>query len=345
MKKQILFFVLLLPLLSFSQNETILRQDGIVFPRMTSTQRTALKTAVKGQCIYNTDFNNLECYTGTGWKLSNKNVGFTAELDSTYFLPNFTGTIITKFRESSDSGNNFNPNGGVFTAPVKGVYHFDLKISFVKDLVDFDNIPVTLRFRVNGAAVGGQLYDRITLRSNYGQDVQYSTNIQLNEGDQVTVRVLVVSGNATAKVKIRGGSNSIADSNLSGFLIYQLPSSAAFKSTQNNQVDSCCPNLKDTNFDKLPTNATHSIVAKLEQNYPNPFYQNTLIRYQLLERFEKAFVRITNHNGQLVKEFPISQNGKGAIRIDAGSLDSGSYFYSLIVDGQMVDTKKMVLTK
>jgi hypothetical protein len=31
--------------------------------------------------------------------------------------------------------------------------------------------------------------------------------------------------------------------------------------------------------------------------------------------------------------------------INAGNLDAGMYLYSLIADGQIVDTKRMILTK
>jgi hypothetical protein len=40
-----------------------------------------------------------------------------------------------------------------------------------------------------------------------------------------------------------------------------------------------------------------------------------------------------------------TENGKGEITINAGELKPGVYVYTLIVDGSLVDTKQMILTK
>jgi hypothetical protein len=37
--------------------------------------------------------------------------------------------------------------------------------------------------------------------------------------------------------------------------------------------------------------------------------------------------------------------GKGILNIDAATLSSGTYNYSLIVDGKVTDTKKMAIAK
>jgi len=37
--------------------------------------------------------------------------------------------------------------------------------------------------------------------------------------------------------------------------------------------------------------------------------------------------------------------GSGVVNIDASSLNSGSYNYTLIVDGKTIETKKMIVTK
>jgi len=42
---------------------------GIVFPRMSTAQRNSI-TAKQGQCIYNTDLEAIDCYTGSEWKVN-----------------------------------------------------------------------------------------------------------------------------------------------------------------------------------------------------------------------------------------------------------------------------------
>jgi hypothetical protein len=50
-------------------------------------------------------------------------------------------------------------------------------------------------------------------------------------------------------------------------------------------------------------------------------------------------------NGLQVDEYPISSFGIGSVIVSAGHLEAGMYLYSLIADGQVIDTKRMILTK
>ena len=85
--------------------------------------------------------------------------------------------------------------------------------------------------------------------------------------------------------------------------------------------------------------------ARLEQNAPNPFNQNTMINYSLPEKAGNAVINITDMNGKVIKTVPLTEKGKGQLVLEAGQLAAGTYRYSLIVNGKLLDTKKMVLTK
>lgn len=85
--------------------------------------------------------------------------------------------------------------------------------------------------------------------------------------------------------------------------------------------------------------------ANLSQNRPNPFPENTTIDYFLPEGSENARMAIYSLNGQLITSFPLTQPGKGQVQLKAGRFPAGTYLYSLIIDNQVLDTKKMVLTK
>jgi hypothetical protein len=85
--------------------------------------------------------------------------------------------------------------------------------------------------------------------------------------------------------------------------------------------------------------------ASLEQNVPNPFTSTTTIHYMLPQKPTTAQVLITDKNGRVFKQVNISGNGKGMINIDAASLTSGTYNYSLLVDGRVIGSKQMILTK
>lgn len=85
--------------------------------------------------------------------------------------------------------------------------------------------------------------------------------------------------------------------------------------------------------------------ALLFQNNPNPLNNVTFIDYFLPENTQSAFVKVIDNNGKLVKAFPVNQTGYGQLELDCTNLQSGIYYYSLIVDKQVIDTLKMVVAK
>ncbi len=86
---------------------------------------------------------------------------------------------------------------------------------------------------------------------------------------------------------------------------------------------------------------------KLEQNYPNPFNPTTTIKFSL-PKTGIVSLKIYDVAGREVMRLLNSQpmNAGYQTQLFNGSmLSSGVYFYSLIVDNNLVDTKKMVLIK
>jgi hypothetical protein len=83
--------------------------------------------------------------------------------------------------------------------------------------------------------------------------------------------------------------------------------------------------------------------AQLEQNQPNPFSENTVINYYLPNSTERATMAITDMNGVVLKTFTLSGKGYGQVLIGGGSLPSGTYIYTLTVNGERVDSKRMML--
>jgi hypothetical protein len=84
----------------------------------------------------------------------------------------------------------------------------------------------------------------------------------------------------------------------------------------------------------------------LFQNVPNPFNSVTTITYRLADNVKSARICIYNLTGKQLKcyELPATK-GENAVEVRASSLQSGMYLYSLIVDGRLIDTKRMILTE
>jgi hypothetical protein len=83
--------------------------------------------------------------------------------------------------------------------------------------------------------------------------------------------------------------------------------------------------------------------AFLGQCTPNPNSTRTRISYNLPVQFTGAELIISNNTGQQVKQ--ISLNNTGLVEVDTSALSTGTYFYSLYVEGQLIDTKKMIVTR
>lgn len=99
-------------------------------------------------------------------------------------------------------------------------------------------------------------------------------------------------------------------------------------------------NAVNTNIDLNNKN-----VVVLEQNIPNPFAEQTIINYNLPDNFERAQIIFLDQSGKLIKAVDLTEKGRGILNVFASDLTNGIYTYSLIVDAQTMETKKMMKTK
>ena len=81
----------------------------------------------------------------------------------------------------------------------------------------------------------------------------------------------------------------------------------------------------------------------LYQNEPNPFGDNTVIRYFIPENTKStAFIVFYDIYGKEIKKAELTTKGFGNVNANTENLASGIYSYSLIVNERVVDTKKMI---
>jgi hypothetical protein len=96
------------------------------------------------------------------------------------------------------------------------------------------------------------------------------------------------------------------------------------------------PDISETNTLTYPV---------LEQNIPNPFNASTSIGFTVPNNIADANIYVYDMNGTQLKNYSISQRGKGNVIINGSELSAGMYLYALIADGKVIDTKRMILTK
>lgn len=86
--------------------------------------------------------------------------------------------------------------------------------------------------------------------------------------------------------------------------------------------------------------------AALYQNTPNPFKIETDIAYRLPSGIQSAAICIYNINGQQLKRYDLDTSViSNRVTVEGSAFTAGMYIYALIVDGQVIDTKRMILTK
>ena len=82
----------------------------------------------------------------------------------------------------------------------------------------------------------------------------------------------------------------------------------------------------------------------LYQNTPNPFKEQTIIRFRLADDAANAAICIFDMTGKMLKKLPIS-SGMESVTVNGFELGEGLFLYTLMVNNQEIDTKRMILSK
>jgi hypothetical protein len=90
---------------------------------------------------------------------------------------------------------------------------------------------------------------------------------------------------------------------------------------------------------------SNNTAAALFQNIPNPFNQQTNIGYTIPTTAQSASMMIFDLQGKLIKNIPVTNFGNGSVTINGNELAAGMFVYTLVVDGNIIDTKRMILTE
>ncbi len=85
--------------------------------------------------------------------------------------------------------------------------------------------------------------------------------------------------------------------------------------------------------------------ASLGQNIPNPFTEVTEISYTIPTNAQQATIYIYSMSGVQLMKYELSTFGESSIIIGANELYTGTFLYSLVVDGKIIDTKQMIITE
>lgn len=85
--------------------------------------------------------------------------------------------------------------------------------------------------------------------------------------------------------------------------------------------------------------------AGLKQNRPNPYPTDgeSRIEFTVPTEAQEAFLTISDLNGRVLKKIRLTERGTGEVLLKSGEIPSGQHTYSLYVDGELIETRKMVV--
>lgn len=144
--------------------------------------------------------------------------------------------------------------------------------------------------------------------------------------------------------------------------VYFIMENSGYKSAYTGNLGQYKPQSKEQFFEKrdyllslipgdqLSENLKQNIATlnggELLQNVPNPFKGSTQIWYKL-ENEATVQLSVYNYTGKLIRTVNDGPKTKGthSINFDATSLKNGIYFYSISINGQTFDSKKMTIVK
>lgn len=151
---------------------------------------------------------------------------------------------------------------------------------------------------------------------------------------------IVSTQNASLKAKV--DSLTIISTSLESIVNTQNSKIAYLQS----QISNCCTQIiSEKSLINNEAAILSNTTAILYQNVPNPFNQQTNIQYSVPTISLSASIMVFDLTGKLIKTFPVTVFGNAAITINGNELSPGMFVYSLIVDGKIIDTKRMILTQ
>jgi len=111
------------------------------------------------------------------------------------------------------------------------------------------------------------------------------------------------------------------------------------------QINNCCAKVNKSNQKTSdPNNENVNNSASLYQNTPNPFSQQTQIKCFIPDNAMISNIYIYDMQGTQLKKIQINSKGDETITIQGAEFKAGMYMFTLIIDGKVIDTKKMILT-
>ena len=94
----------------------------------------------------------------------------------------------------------------------------------------------------------------------------------------------------------------------------------------------------------IATNTLDEGWGSISQNTPNPFTGQSTVRVSVPDDASDAYVDILTLNGASVKRIPVS-NGLSEVSLSSFEFAPGTYLYTLVVNGKVSETRRMIVNR
>lgn len=225
----------------------------------------------------------------------------------------------------------------------------------------FSKLRWTSVWAVNGVIQTSDARDKTNIRNlNYGlkeimqlHTVRYNWKDAVEEGDKLGIvaqeiqQVLPevvrnwdysIDEQTGKKTKVTSDKLGVAYSDIIPVLINSIQE-------QQKEIEDLKRMVQQlTNSISGNQNATVSKTGSFMQSTPNPFSNNTTISYNLDAGFKTAQIIVSDNAGRTIKVITLTTN-KGNVVFDGSKVPAGSYHYSLVADGKIIEAKTMIVSK
>jgi|GEM_PF-792732 len=214
---------------------------------------------------------------------------------------------------------------------------------------------------INGVASGIHQMD-ITFQTEYGGPSQIRESMRISANGFVGINTTAPAANRF--LHVNAGNNPIRFQNLplgagqplvidgnGDIFIGKEPYHKESEDKLQKEIDllreelNQIKKLLNTKFSTTTVNSNERTLNKkswLKQSFPNPG-SNVRIDYHIRNLKNEAYIIVNDINGNIVQKEVISRLGDGTCMVSASGKATGLYQYSLIIDGEIIDTKKMIL--
>ena len=209
--------------------------------------------------------------------------------------------------------------------------------------VDFNYLSRNAIINGNTAAMAALGPDRPTIKT-FGQDGDF-LYIEIEDSldyNHYVVGLRVNTNDFDTLYYISGGKSGVFQLPSRQFNIFVSAASIDANGVESLFSDEVLVRLTGTNEPQAPKSG-----VELLQNKPNPFDESTMISFIVYDplAITDARISITDLNGKRIKEIPVAvKEGINEVLYTHGYNMVGTFLYTLYINGQVVDTKKMVFS-